>query len=308
MEAHFHHRIKKKLNCDFVWVRFFYWHKLAIMRGEKKSELRNINCIFCPRNSKFTSRNSDFFFAPLKIKKVIVTFHLTIPTFFSQLRVYISKFCILQLIFFISIQNCEKSLSCEIKSFFHMAGTFWDCLHHEGCLQRSSTSLRIRWLILCKQLWKRKIKKKKFSVGWRPAYFQRILNMTGGEHFAIAAERLCEICFIAPHLWFVCPSDLWDDMKFSQRNVFGCCCSLISLALWCLNLLIWQIAWEGCEVLELASSHLMLQTQINDSVSQVWTRETKIISVSGHISFVLFWWRSVAYMWINGTGASRFID
>lgn len=135
--------------------------------------------------------------------------------------------------------------------FTHHVTAFWDCLLHQWYFPTPSTPFRfiIKSYVKMSASWyskkiKQKTQKKKRINRIRCSVWHEDLSliMTGGEHFAIVAEELCGICFMAPHLWFVCPSDPQDDIKSSQGSIFGCCYSLICLPLWCLNLLIWQIA------------------------------------------------------------------
>lgn len=148
-------------------------------------------------------------------------------------------------------------------------------------------------------------------MGWRPAFSQRSLNITGGEHFAIVVEELCEICFMAPHLWFVCPSDLKDDIKFSQRNVFGCCYSLICLALWCLNLLIWQIAGRmWCFRVGFFTPKASNLDQWLSFTGLIWRSMAQERQNSSQCldTFHLSYFDGKVYIWINGTNAHRLID
>jgi len=77
-----------------------------------------------------------------------------------------------------------------------------------------------------------------------------------------------------------------------------------SLALWCLNPLIWQIARR---ILELSSSHLMLQTHINDSASLVWSRAERLRRDKNHLTdWTHFICTTLMQVYINGTNAYRF--
>ncbi len=97
------------------------------MRGEKKSELRNINSVFFALAIPSLHLAIQIFFCTIKNKKGNCDFSFDNSYLFLAIASLYLKMLHLAIHFFISIQNCEKSLNCEIKSFFHsLAGTFWD--------------------------------------------------------------------------------------------------------------------------------------------------------------------------------------